>query len=82
MLDLLREQNQSSKFYDDKINYLLGVTEKTSNKIDEKSFKFLPSSITITDFEYEPSKKTKPEIWEYLNAANLIKLDDASDKEN
>jgi len=33
LLDLLREQNQSSKFYDDKINYLLGVTNKTTNKI-------------------------------------------------
>ena len=82
LLDLLREQNQSSKFYDDKINYLLGVTEKTSNKIDEKNLlNFYLSSITISDFKYEPSKKTKTEIWEYLNAANLIKLDDASDKE-
>ena len=27
-------------------------------------------------------KKTKPEIWKYLNAANLIKLEDASDKKN
>ena len=25
--------------------------------------------------------KTKPEIWKYLNAANLIKLEDASDKD-
>ena len=25
--------------------------------------------------------KTKEEIWKYLNAANLIKLEDASDKE-
>ena len=39
------------------------------------------SSITIADFKYEPTKKTKPEIWKYLNAANLIKLEDASDKE-
>ena len=30
LLDLLREQNQSSKFYDDKINYLLGVSDKTN----------------------------------------------------
>jgi len=82
LLDLLREQNQSSKFYDDKINYLLGVTEKTSNKVNEKNLlNFYLSSITISDFKYEPSKKTKPEIWKYLNAANLIKLDDASDKE-
>ena len=81
LLDLLREQNQSSKFYDDKINYLLGITEKTSTKVNEKNLlNFYLSSITISDFKYEPSKKTKPEIWKYLNAANLIKLDDASDK--
>ena len=81
LLDLLREQKQSSKFYDDKINYLLGVTDKTSNKINEKNLlNFYLSSITIANFKYEPSKKTKPEIWKYLNAANLIKLEDASDK--
>ncbi len=82
LLDLLREQKQSSNFYDDKINFLLGVTDKTSKKINEKNLlNFYLSSITITDFKYEPTKKTKPEIWKYLNAANLIKLDDASDKD-
>ena len=82
LLDLLREQKQSSKFYDDKINFLLGVSEKTSNKINEKNLlNFYLSSITITDFNYEPNNKTKPQIWKYLNAANLIKLDDSSDKD-
>ncbi len=81
LLDLLREQKLSSKFYDDKINFLIGVTEKTSNKINEKNLlNFYLSSITIKDFKYEPTKKTKPEIWKYLNAANLIKLEDFSDK--
>ncbi len=81
LLDLLREQKQSSKFYDDKINFLLGVTDKTNNKINEKNLlNFYLSSITIANFKYEPSEKTKPEIWKYLNAANLIKLEDASDK--
>tara|TARA_B100000963_G_scaffold290004_1_gene259665 strand:+ start:2320 stop:4053 length:1734 start_codon:yes stop_codon:yes gene_type:complete len=82
LLDLLREQKQSDKFYDDKINFLLGVTEKTSNKINEKNLlNFYLSSITISDFKYEPTKKTKPEIWKYLNAANLIKFEDETDKE-
>ena len=81
LLDLLREQNQSSKFYDDKINFLLGITKKSSDKINEKNLlNFYLSSITVSDFKYEPNDKTKPEIWEYLNAANLIKLEDASDK--
>ena len=82
LLDLLREQKQSSKFYDDKINFLLGVADKTNNKINEENLlNFYLSSITIADFKYEPSNKTKPEIWKYLNSANLIKLEDASDKE-
>ena len=82
LLDLLREQEQSNKFYDDKINFLLGVTDKTSKKIDETNLlNFYLSSITTTDFKYEPTNKTKPEIWTYLNSANLIKLEDSSDKE-
>jgi len=82
LLDLLREQKLSSKFYDDKINYLLGISEKTNNKISEKNLlNFYLSSITNTNFKYEPTPKTKPEIWKYLNSANLIKLEDATNKE-
>ena len=82
LLDLLREQKQSDKFFDDKINFLLGISEKTSNKINEKNLlNFYLSSMTIKDFKYEPTKKTKKEIWKYLNAANLIKIEDINDKE-
>ena len=82
LLDLLREQKQSDNFYDDKINFLLGLTKKTSNKINEKNLlNFYLSSITIKDFNFKPNKNTKEEIWKYLNASNLIKLEDASDKE-
>ena len=80
LLDLLREQNQSDKFFDDKINFLLGVSDKTSKKINEKNLlNFYLSSVTIKDFNYTPSEKTKKEIWKYLNAANLIKIDDIND---
>ena len=82
LLDLLREQNLSDKFFDDKINFLLGITEKTSNKINENNLlNFYLSSITIKDFKYQPTSKTKKEIWKYLNAANLIKIDDINDKQ-
>jgi len=81
LLDLLREQKQSDKFYDDKINFLLGVTEKTTSKISEKNLlNFYLSSITAKEFNFKPNKNTKEEIWKYLNASNLIKLEDASDK--
>ena len=82
LLDLLREQNQSDKFYDDKINFLLGVSDKTTNKINENNLlNFYLSSITIKNFDFKPTKNTKEEIWRYLNASNLIKLEDSTDKE-
>ena len=82
LLDLLREQNQSDKFYDDKINFLLGVSDKTSSKINENNLlNFYLSSITIKDFNFKPTKNTNELIWKYLNASNLIKLDDPTDKE-
>lgn len=81
-LDILREENQSDKFFDNKINFLLGVTSKTSKKIkDDNLLNFYLSSVTIKNFKYEPKENTKKIIWEYLNAANLIKLDDDRDKE-
>ena len=82
LLDLLREQKQSDKFYDDKINFLLGVTNETTNKINEKNLlNFYLSSITVKEFNFKPNKNTKEEIWRYLNASNMIKLEDATDKE-
>ena len=81
-LDILREENRSDSFFDDKINFLLGVTNKTSDKINEKNLlSFYLSSVTIKDFKFEPKKNTKKIIWEYLNAANLIVLEDYQDKE-
>jgi len=82
LYDILKEQNQSDKFFDDKINFLLGIKSKTDNKIrDDNLLNFYLSSITIDNFKYEPKKNTKKIIWEYLNAANLIRLDDIKDKE-
>ena len=82
LLDLLREQKQSDNFYDDKINFLLGVSSKTTNKTSEKNLlNFYLSSITTKDLNFKPNKNTKEEIWRYLNASNLIKLEDATDKE-
>ena len=82
LYDILKEQKQSDNFFDDKINYLLGINDKTSNKVrDDSLLNFFLSSITIKDFKYEPNKKTKKIIWEYMNAANLIQLEDVEDKQ-
>jgi hypothetical protein len=82
LFDILKEQGKSDNFFDDKINYLLGITKKTNNKIyDNNLLNFYLSSVTVKDFKYEPNNKTKKFIWEYLNSANLIELDEAGDKE-
>ena len=58
-LDILREQNQSDKYFDDKINFLLGLTNKTTMKIKEDNLlNFYLSSVTISNFQYEPKKNT------------------------
>ncbi|MBA1339489.1 MAG: hypothetical protein FD544_000033 [Pelagibacterales bacterium] len=80
--DILKEQGMSDNFFDNKINFLFGITDKTDNKIkDDNLLNFYLSSITIKDFKYEPNKKTKRIIWEYLSSANLIVLENIDDIE-
>ena len=82
LYDILKEQGKSDKFFDDKVNYLLGVTEKTTNKINDKNLlNFYLSSVTNTNFQYEPDEKTKKSIWKYLNSANLIRVEDIDNKQ-
>ena len=60
LLDLLREQKQSDKFFDDKIDYLLGISDKTLQKVNDKNLlNFYLSSITAKDFKYTPNNQTK-----------------------
>ena len=80
--DLLREEGRSDKFFNDKISFLLGLQEKTSDKISDKNLlNFYLSSITIDGFKYEPTNKTDKNIWKYLVASNLIIIDELEDPE-
>ena len=80
-LDLLREQKLSNKFFDKKVDHLLGMTEKLDNKIDDTNLlNFYLSSITVPDFAYTPNKNTDKKIWQYLAAANLFKFDSPDNK--
>ncbi|MDA7606224.1 hypothetical protein N8726_01330 [Pelagibacteraceae bacterium] len=82
LIELLREQKLSNKFFDNKINYILGVSTKEDLKIDDSNLlNFYLSSIAISDFNYEPNKKTDIKIWEYLSAAKLINLNDFKNNE-
>ncbi len=79
--DLLKEKGLSDKFFDDKINFLLGVTTTTNKKIlDNNLLNFYFSHITSDNFEYEPNDKTDKYIWRYLSSANLIQVNDFENK--
>ena len=80
--DILKEQKQSDKFFDNAVNFLLGLSENKNKKIkDDNLLNFYLSSVTFPNFKYEPNEKTNKSIWEYMNSANLISIDDISDKE-
>ena len=80
--DILMEEKLSDSFFEKKINFLLGIVNKPDNLIkDDNLLNFYLSSITIPNFKYEPNEKTNNYIWEYINSANLITLEDIKNKE-
>ena len=81
--DLLKEKGFQDSFYANKINYLLGYTEKADTKISDKDlFNFHLSHIVNNDFKYDPSVKTSKYIWRYLSSANLLSDSETIDLED
>ena len=76
IFDLLKERGFKDKFFEDKINFLLGITDSTEQKIiDNNLFNFYLSHITIDNIQYEPNDTTDKYVWRYLSSANLIQTD-------
>jgi len=81
LFDLLLEGGLKDKFYEDKINYLLGVKDSADQKIlDNNLLNFYLSYISSNNFKYEPNDKTDPYIWRYLSSANLIEVNNFEDE--
>jgi len=79
--DLLKERGFKDDFFEDKINFLLGVSEKTSqNILDNNLLNFYFSYITSKNFQYEPNAETNKYIWKYLSSSNLIKVNNFEDE--
>ncbi len=77
IFELLKEKGNKDKFFEDKINFLLGIKDTSSTKIkDDNLLNFFFSHITSKDFLYTPDEKTDKYIWRYLSSTNLIKSKD------
>ena len=73
ILDLKKESGFSDKFYEKKINYLLGYEDKIDEEISIKSIlDFHLSHITNPKFNYQPNDTTSKQIWRYLSSSNLL----------
>jgi len=82
VFELLKERGYKDSFFEDKINFLLGITDKTTQKVlDDNLLNFYFSYITSNDFKYEPRNETNKYIWRYLSSANLIKIDNIENEE-
>ncbi len=80
--DLIKERGFKDNFFEDKINFLLGITNSTGQKIiDNNLFNFYLSHITVDNIQYKPNDKTDKYIWRYLSSANLVQVDDFENEE-
>ena len=80
--DLMKESGFKDKFFEEKINFLLGIKNSTEQKVlDNNLFNFYLSHATIDNIQYEPNEKTDKYIWKYLSSANLIQIDNFENEE-
>ena len=73
LLDLKKELGFEEKFYEDKINFLMGYSNQPNLDISENTIlDFHLSHRTNPQFKFEPKDSTSKEIWKYLSTSNLL----------
>ena len=73
LIDLQSELGTSDKFFDKKINYLMGYSTEPEIEISEKTIlDFHLSHRTNPAFKFEPKNTTSRQIWKYLSTSNLL----------
>ena len=73
LLDLKKESGFVNKFYEEKINYLMGYSNEPEEQISENTIlDFHLSHRTNPQFKFEPKDSTSKEIWKYLSTSNLL----------
>ncbi len=73
LLDLKKELGFKDKFYEKKIEYLMGYDESPNIKISEETILDFHLSHRVTpEFKFEPKNTTSKNIWKYLSTSNLL----------
>ena len=73
LMDLKKELGFKDKFFENKINYLLGYENKPETTTSEKSILYFHlSHRTNPEFKFTPKDNTSKQIWKYLSTSNLL----------
>ena len=71
--DLFKESGYEDELFDKIFNFLIGYSENIEVDISEKSLlEFHLTYLANENFSFEPNKKTKKIIWQYLSSNNLL----------
>tara|TARA_B100000787_G_scaffold73062_1_gene53764 strand:+ start:173 stop:1933 length:1761 start_codon:yes stop_codon:yes gene_type:complete len=73
LLDLKKELGFKNKFYEKKIDYLMGYSSEPDIEISESTIlDFHLSHRTNPQFKFEAKDSTSKQIWKYLSTSNLL----------
>ena len=73
IFDLKKEMGFKDKYFEDKLNYLLGYSSKVDDEISQNSIlEFHLAHKTNPNFSFEPNDSTDKLIWRYLSSSNLL----------
>jgi hypothetical protein len=73
LIDLQLETGVADKFFNNKIDYLMGYNMEPAIEVSEKTIlDFHLSHRTNPEFKFEPKNTTSRQIWKYLSTSNLL----------
>ena len=73
LIDLQLESGIADKFFNKKIDYLMGYNTEPAIEVSEKTIlDFHLSHRTNPEFKFEPKNTTSKQIWKYLSTSNLL----------
>ena len=73
IFDLKKELGFKDKYFEEKINYLFGYSDKIDDSISEKSILYFHLAYEVNpNLIFEPKDNTDKIIWKYLSSFNLL----------